>query len=111
MIRTSSALLTAMTVLGSGCASGPPFIDQMQPEAVSMATRRAQFEMNCPGANGQVISREMIQPVIQTFRWSGPQRAEYTIGVSGCGKRATYIVICPQDGSSCFAGGARTEVF
>jgi hypothetical protein len=40
------------------------------------------------------------------------QRAEYAIGVSGCRKRATYIVICPQDdGSSCFAGAGRTEVF
>jgi len=112
MIRISAVMITLMATLGAaGCASGPPFIDQMQPEAVSMATRRAQFEMNCPAANGQVISREMMQPVIQTYRWSGPQRAEYTVGFSGCGKRATYIVICPQDGSSCFAGGARPEVF
>jgi hypothetical protein len=72
-----------------------------------MAVRRAQFEMNCPAATGQVISREIIQPL--SF-YVGVPRAEYTVGVTGCGKRATYIVICPQNGSSsCFAGGARNE--
>jgi len=44
-------------------------------------------------------------------RFSGPDRAEYTIGVSGCGQRATYVVICPDNGSgSCFAGGARNVI-
>ena len=95
----------------AGCQSGPPFIDAMQPEAVNMAVRRAQFEMNCPSATGQVISRETLQPVVQTFRYSGPERAEYTVGVSGCGHQATYVVICPDDGSSnCFAGGGRTTI-
>jgi hypothetical protein len=110
MTRRSSMLTVVVGLMGSGCASGPPFIDQMQPEAVSMAVRRAQFEMNCPAATGQVISRETIQPLVQTFRYTGVTRAEYTIGVAGCGKRATYIVICPDNGSGCFAGGARNEI-
>lgn len=94
-----------------GCASGPPFIDQMQPEAVNMAVRRGQFELNCPAATGEMIARETLQPAVQTFRYSGPQRAEYTVGVRGCGKEATYVVICPDNGSmSCFAGGGRTVV-
>lgn len=104
-----------MVVLGvialGGCASGPPFIDQMQPEAVNMAVRRGQFELNCPGATGEMISRETLQPVVQTFRYSGTSRAEYTVGVRGCGKEATYVVICPDNGSgNCFAGGGRTVV-
>jgi hypothetical protein len=49
--------------------------------------------------------------VIQTFRYTGPDRAEYTVGVTGCGQRATYVVICPDNGSlSCFAGGARNVI-
>ena len=110
MTRRSTLLTVAMGLLATACASGPPYIDQIQPEAVSMAVRRGQFEMNCPAATGQVLSRTSIPPVVQTIRFSGPVRDEFTIGVSGCGKRATYIVICPEDGSSCFAGGARNEI-
>jgi len=108
--RTSFPLLAAVLAV-AGCASGPPFIDQMQPEAVNMAVRRGQFEMQCPTATGEVISRETLQPLVQTFRYSGPERAEYTVGVAGCGKRTMYVVICPDNGSqSCFAGGSRTVV-
>ena len=108
-IRMPFAAGVAAALL-AGCQSGPPFIDAAQPEAVNMAVRRAQFQMNCPGATGQVISRETLQPVVQTFRFSGPERAEYTIGVAGCGKRVMYVVICPDNGSGCFAGGARNDV-
>ena len=109
-IRISLSMLAAALVF-AGCASGPPFIDQMQPEAVNMAVRRGQFEMNCPNATGEMISRETLQPLVQTFRYSGSDRAEYTVGVAGCGQRATYVVICPDNGSSsCFAGGARNVI-
>ena len=101
--------LAAAAVL-AGCASGPPFIDQMQSEAIHMAERRGQFEMNCQQVTSDVVSRETLQPLVQTFRYSGPERAEYTIGVSGCGKRVLYVVICPDNGSGCFAGGARNDV-
>lgn len=107
-IRMPFAAGVAAALL-AGCQSGPPFIDAAQPEAVNMAVRRAQFQMNCPGATGQVISRETLQPVVQTFRDSGPERAEYAAGVIGCGQRATFIVICPDNGSgACYAGGARS---
>jgi hypothetical protein len=106
-----SRSLLLLLPLFAGCASGPPFIDQMQPEAVNMAVRRGQFEMSCPTATGEMLSRETLQPVVQTFRYSGTVRAEYTVGVSGCGQRATYVVICPDNGSmSCFAGGARNVI-
>jgi hypothetical protein len=107
MARRSSIISAAVGLFAAGCASGPPFIDQMQPEAMSMAVRRGQFELACPAATGEVLSRETVQPLVQTFRYTGVTRAEYTIGVAGCGKRATYVVICPDNGSSCFAGAAR----
>jgi hypothetical protein len=101
----------AVTLILAGCASGPPFIDQVQPEAVNMALRRGQFEMQCPSATAQLLSRETLQPLVQTFRYTGPDRAEYTVGVSGCGQNATYVVICPDNGSlSCYAGGARNVI-
>jgi hypothetical protein len=105
-IRLSLALLA--TAAAGGCASGPPFIDQAQPEAMAMAQRRAAFELNCPAASVQILSRETLQPI--SFRF-GIERAEYTIGASGCGQRATYVVICPdQQGSTCFAGAGRGGV-
>jgi nitrous oxide reductase accessory protein NosL len=108
MRRTLTTLVLATSALLAGCASGPPFIDQAQPEAVAMAQRRGAFELNCPGATAQVLSRDTLQPI--SFRF-GIERAEYTIGVSGCGKRATYVVICPdQPGSTCFAAASRDGI-
>lgn len=90
----------AAAALLAGCASGPPFIDAMQPKAVSMAERRAQFELQCPAATGQVLNREELQPLV--FR--GPLRAQYTVGVAGCGKRATFDVICSDNNNQCVMG-------
>jgi hypothetical protein len=108
MLRIQLTLTLVGAALLAGCASGPPFIDQAQPEAVALAQRRAAFELNCPNTAAQVLSRETLQPV--SFRF-GIERAEYTIGVSGCGKRATYVVICPdQQGSTCFAAAGRDGI-
>jgi hypothetical protein len=105
--RLTLVYLSALAAM-AGCASGPPFIDQAQPEAMTMAQRRAAFEFNCPAATAQLLSRETLQPI--SFRF-GVERAEYTIGVSGCGKRATYVVICPdQSGSTCFAAAGRDGI-
>jgi hypothetical protein len=105
------AFPTLLLMVLSGCQSGPPYIDQMQATAVDMAVRQGSFEMNCPAATGQVLSSQMLQPLVNTFRWSGPERAEYNVGVSGCGKRVSYVVVCPDNGShSCYAAGSRTEV-
>ncbi len=72
-----------------------------------IAQRRGAFELHCPGSStrAQVLSRETLQPISLRF---GIERAEYTIGVSGCGKRAVYVVLCPeQPGSTCFAAAGR----
>lgn len=107
MNRLTVPVLGAIALL-AGCASGPPFIDQAQPEAMAVAQRRAAFEFNCPAATTQLLSRETLQPV--SFRF-GIERAEYTIGASGCGKRATFVVICPdQQGSTCFAAAGRDGI-
>lgn len=107
-MRARCTLLAATAALLAGCASGPPFIDQAQPEAMAVAQRRAAFELACPAATTQLLSRETLQPL--SFRF-GIERAEYTIGATGCGKRATYVVICPdQPGSTCFSAAGRNGI-
>ncbi len=109
MLKLRPLLITAIPILLSACASGPPFADQIQPTAIDMAVRRGQFEMNCPSATGQLISSETIQPAMRPLIMI-PDRAEFTVGVTGCGKRNSYVVICPDNGSnSCFAGASRDD--
>ncbi|MDM0065007.1 hypothetical protein [Variovorax sp. J31P207] len=74
------------------------------------ALRRGQFELNCPAATAQMLSRETLQPLVQNWRFQGTVRAEYTIGVSGCGQRTTYVVFCPQDGANCYPAGSRLGI-
>jgi hypothetical protein len=100
-------LVATVGLTAAGCQS-VPFIDAAQPHALDAAQRRMQFELNCPAATGQVISREMIQTANMPMRWTPPQRAEYTIGVAGCNQRRTYLVICAE-GGGCVAGGGRAE--
>ena len=105
LLKTRFPLLAALLL--PACAAGPPFIDAIQPEAISLATRRAQVELNCPAVTAELISREMTRPV--SMDWS-PEDAEFTVGVAGCGKRASYVVICSQNTQGCFAGGGRTVI-
>ena len=100
-----AAFVTAACLVGlAGCESTDQQLDAQQQQAVDTALQRARFDMNCPAATGQVLSRQMIQPVSVRF---GVERAEYTVGVEGCGQRQSIVVVCPQDGSGCFAGGPR----
>jgi hypothetical protein len=107
----SCASFLAIPLVLAGCASSGNFLQEMQPAALDSAQRRGAFEMDCPTATAELLASEMLQPMVRTFVYSGPERAEYTVGVEGCGKRTSYIVICPDNGSkACFDGGSRTEV-
>ena len=87
---------------------GAQFLNNMQPMAVQNAEARGRFELNCPTAEATVLSREVVQPVPQgPFIGAGLQRAEYTVGVSGCGARKTFVAICPDGGDGCLAAGPR----
>jgi len=87
----------------AGCESPQQTMDKSQPVAVETAVSRGRFEMSCPEATGQVLSREMVQPAINAPRLGGVERVEYTVGVQGCGKRMTEVVVCAVDGTGCFA--------
>jgi len=95
--------LAAATAVLAGCQTDAQILASEQALASQTALRRGQFELSCPGATSTVLSTAMLQPVA----WRGTERAEYTIGVSGCGQQKTYIVVCPLDSSACYAVSGR----
>jgi len=106
MSKRVTAILLGAALAGAGCMSQAKFLDSKQATAMQTATSRGQFEMNCPAATGTILSREVVQPVLQgPWVGAGIQRAEYTVGVAGCGRRTTFVVICPEEGDGCFATG------
>jgi hypothetical protein len=95
------ALITLLVL--TGCTSQAQFLASKQPTAIQAAVSRGQFEMNCPNANGQVLSQEVTQPVLQGPVVQGEERGLFTIGVAGCNQRKVYQVLCPMGGDSCTA--------
>ena len=95
-----------------GCQTQQDMVQSQQGTAVQTALNRARFDMNCPSATGQVLSTNVSQPEVQG-RFGGAvygvQRIEYTVGVTGCGKRRTYVVVCPQTGGGCIAIAGRGQ--
>ncbi|HEX6827536.1 MAG TPA: hypothetical protein VF104_01000 [Burkholderiales bacterium] len=107
MTSNGKWLVALATLTAAGCASGPPFIEVAQPEAIQTAQRRAQFEFNCPSVTAQVLSQQNVQSPLEYTRFAPPPRVEYTIGVAGCGQRHTYLVICTEGSGGCFAAAGR----
>lgn len=107
--RLPLVAVVMLTLISAACASQEKFLDSRQAQAVQTAVSRAQFDMNCPNAAGQVLSREVTQPPFQGPVAVGEQRGLFTVGVEGCGQRQTYQVLCPMGGDGCFAaeGGGR----
>jgi len=105
MPMSVALLVVAVVLAGAGCVSQGQFLDGKQGLAMQTAVSRGQFEMNCPAATGTVLSREVVQPALQGPLLNGIQRAEFTVGVAGCGKRTTFVVVCPDEGDGCFATG------
>jgi hypothetical protein len=105
MSKASRWLAFGMALAVAGCVSQQQFLANKESMAVKTALTRGQFELNCPTATGAVLSSEVIQPPIRGPWVGGVQRAEYTVGVSGCDKRVVFTVICPDGGEGCFAAG------
>lgn len=92
-------ILFVTALVATGCQSPAQILSQEQGKAVDTAVQRGRFEMACPQATGTVLSSNMLEPAV----WGGLERAEYTVGLEGCGKRAVYIVVCQVGSVSCFA--------
>jgi hypothetical protein len=114
--RFAAGFVTAVLCI-AGCASNTQFLDKSQNQAVETALARGKFELNCPEAKPTVLSREFVEPgPPMGLFYRGPQpvaRSEYTIGLEGCGKRMTFVVVCPvsdtiipeSTGEGCLATG------
>jgi hypothetical protein len=102
---TKALLAIAMAMSIVGCASQKQFLQSKREMAIQTAVSRGQFEMNCPAATGTLISQEVVQPALEGPYVGGIWRAEYTVGVAGCGQRTTFVVVCPDGGGGCFAAG------
>lgn len=108
MKKGNLVLVASATLIAAGCQSTAQWLDSIQPKAIQAAETRGRFEMNCPTASGTVLSRQDVQPEVRAVRFAPPDRGVFTIGVEGCGKRSTLVVVCPNDGSgNCFAAEGR----
>jgi len=106
----SLAAFAAVLAIASGCATEQQVLLQQQPAAIDTALQRGRFEMNCPTATAEVLSSDFIQPAIQGGPWMGVQginRLEYTVGVQGCGQRTSFVVMCQEGSTTCFAANPR----
>ena len=107
MFKALVVFLTVVIVIYSaGCATQQQFLQSKQNMAIQTVVSRAQFEMNCQEVTPVIISQEVVQPALQGPWVNGIQRAEYTVGVTGCGKRSTFVVICPDGGEGCYSTGS-----
>jgi hypothetical protein len=103
-LRSATALVGLVGALfAMACQTQGQFLASKQDAALETAVTRGRFELNCPAATGEVLSSEVVQPALQGPVVAGIQRAEFTIGVLGCGQRTTYVVACPEGGEGCFA--------
>ena len=110
MTCTFRVLVVGAALTAAGCQSQQSIVDSMEPDAIHVAQRRGAFELNCPAAKGEMLSKEMIQTPMMNPRFAPPQRAEYTVGVAGCGQRTTYLVVCAEGGNGCIAAGTRNTI-
>src|SRR3974377_2201227 len=86
-----------------------PLEEGLQPTAVMVAQQRGTSELGCPAATTEVISKHAIEEPQTTGWYEFPKRAEYTIAVSGCGKRPTYLVACNKFKNAGTAGPVPTS--
>jgi hypothetical protein len=103
------SLVLVMAGVATACQTSQQMLDQTEPQAIQTAEARGRFEMSCPSAAATVLSREIVQPALQGPLVAGIPRSEYAVGVSGCGERMTFVVICPEGSAGCFAGEGRQD--
>lgn len=104
-IRIGVAALV-LPMLINACATEAQFLAQNAPSALNTALARGKFELNCPQANGTILSQKVtyINGMGIGMGGGGYEWTEYTIGVRGCGKQAVYETMCrDQDNCNSFA--------
>jgi hypothetical protein len=92
----------ALLAVATSCQTNTQFLSKNEPAAMRAAESRGRFELNCEKATGQVLSEKVTTPPMGPWGGGGIERAEYTIGIRGCGKHVVYVTIC-RDSSNCNA--------
>jgi len=103
MSNACRTIVLVAALAAAGCQTPAQMLAADQAAASGVAARRGQFDLNCQQVTTSILSSNVLQPVL----WGGQERAEYTIGVVGCDRRTTYVVICALDSPGCFAAAAR----
>jgi hypothetical protein len=101
-ILALGAVVTSATLCG--CASERPPDEELKPSALKVAQELGSSQLGCPAATAQVMRQETIQEPQGTGWYEPPHRAEFTVGVSGCGRSTTFIVRCDERSNACDTG-------
>jgi hypothetical protein len=98
-----------------GCEAGPlptasealpvnPLVNQLESDAIRAAQERGSAQLSCPAATALVTRKEAVEEGQATGWYDPPHRALYTIDVSGCGKKVSYLVSCDTQVKGCATG-------
>jgi hypothetical protein len=101
-MKTIKVPLLLCFLLLAGCQSAGDggsldWLASLKPNAIKTAEARGQAELSCPGAKGAVLSAKEAPREYQGARFVTPQLGAFTVGVDGCGKRTSYLVVCERD--------------
>jgi len=103
-LRGVGVALAGVVLLG--CQAPGVNLDSVQPHAVDVALRRAQFDTMCATVTPTVLDRQQETPSRAT---GGNVMLVYTIEVAGCDQRKSYRVMCPAVGGACFLPENRAQ--
>lgn len=53
----------------------------------------------------RIVAAAVVQAAVQGPWVLGVECAGYAIGLKGCGDPKTFVVLCPEGGSGCYAAG------
>lgn len=114
--RVLRLLSLAVLAAASGCATdapqaqpGPPLSPALrakEPLAIEAALKRARADLACPAAAARLVSAQRLKPNFPGPRVQSPDRGEFNVEASGCGKRQALRVICAEDTTDCYVGDA-----
>jgi hypothetical protein len=104
MTRSHFALLGLALVGLSACTQS--VTNATRPVALLAAENRVAYDLQCKKPDAKVLSSQVLPPRAMPGPSGSPddfERAQFNIGISGCGETRTMTVMCSQE-NSCFTG-------
>ena len=83
-----------------------PALKAKETMATEAALKRARADLACPATTATLVSAQRLKPNFPGPRVKSPDRGEFAIEASGCGKRQALRVICAEDTTDCYVGDA-----